>query len=102
MSQKKGEVEYAEEQLLQLGYKAAIFSFGHVPDRKLGSDVEPPVSDVIVQNTESGAQKVYSVDGGKSWSERFLDDVRNGVFGAAPKGLDDPERNVAIIGIKRD
>jgi hypothetical protein len=102
MSQKRGEVEYAEEELLRLGYKAAIFSFDHVPDRKLGSDIEPTVTDVIVQNTESGAQKVYPVEGPTSWSTRFLNDIRAGVFGSAPKGLDsDPERNVAIIGVRR-
>jgi hypothetical protein len=100
MSQKKGEVEYVEEELLRLGYKAAIFSFDHVPDRKLGSDIEPPVSKVIVQNTESGTQKVYSTGGAESWSAQFLDDVHAGVFGSAPKGLDDPVRNVAIIGVK--
>ncbi len=101
MSQKKGDVECAEEELLRLGYKAAIFSFDHVPDKKLGSDVEPPVTDVIVQNTESGRQKVYPVSGATTWSARFLDDVRAGAFGSAPKGLDDPVRNVAIIGVKK-
>ena len=101
MSQKRSEVEYAELELLNLGYKAAIFSFDHVPDRKLGSDVEPPVTEVIVQNTESGTQRVYSAGGSKPWSAQFLDDVRAGVFGTAPKGLDDADRNVAIIGVKR-
>jgi hypothetical protein len=102
MSQKRGEVDYAEEELFRLGYKTAIFSFDHVPDKKLGSNVEPQVTDVIVQNTESGAQRVYHIEAGKLWSAQFLDDIRAGVFGSAPKGLDeDPERNVAIIGVKR-
>ncbi|MEO6186882.1 MAG: hypothetical protein ABIP38_04080 [Steroidobacteraceae bacterium] len=100
MTQKNEQVEHAEQELLQLGYKAAIFSFDHVPDKKLGSDVEPPVSDVIVKNTENNVQKVYPVAGATPWSQRFLDDVRNGEYGSAPKGLDDPERNVAVIGVK--
>jgi hypothetical protein len=102
MSQKHAEVAYTEEQLLELGYKAAIFSFDFVPDKKLGSEVEPAVTDVMVRNTENNAQKVYPVAGGKAWSARFLDDIHAGVFGSAPKGLDeDPERNVAIIGVRR-
>ncbi|HUG72739.1 MAG TPA: hypothetical protein VMK82_04880 [Steroidobacteraceae bacterium] len=102
MSQKHAEVKYAEEHLLELGYKAAIFSFDLVPDQKLGSQVEPPVTDVMVRNTENNAQKVYPVAGEKPWSARFLDDIRAGEFGSAPKGLDeDPERNVAIVGVRR-
>ena len=103
MIQKEEEVAHAEEQLLELGYKAAIFSFDYVPEKKLGSDVEPEVEEVIVRNTENNVQKVYSVKGGTSWSTRFIEDVRAGFFGSAPKGLDDdPDRNVAIIGVRRD
>jgi hypothetical protein len=99
---KERQVAYAEEKLLELGYKAAIFSFDHVPEKKLGSDVEPEVTDVIVWNTENNIQRVYPVAGNKSWSERFLDDVHAGEFGSAPKGLDDdPDRNVAMIGVRR-
>jgi hypothetical protein len=101
MAQKDAEVDYAEEQLLQLGYKAAIFSFDYVPEKKLGSDVAPPPTEVIVKNTENNAQKVYPVAGEKPWPQRFLDDVRDGAYGSAPKGLDsDPERNVAIVGVR--
>jgi hypothetical protein len=101
MTRKDTEVAHVEEQLLELGYKAAIFSFDQVPDKKLGADVEPEVTDILVRNTENNAQKVYPVEGSKSWSARFLDDIRAGEFGSAPKGLDDdPERNVAIIGVR--
>jgi hypothetical protein len=103
MIQKEKEVAHAEEQLLELGYKAAIFSFDHVPEKKLGADVEPEVEEVIAWNTENNIQKVYPVKGESPWSARFIEDVRAGFFGSAPKGLDeDPERNVAIIGVRRD
>jgi hypothetical protein len=103
MIEKEKEVAHAEEQLLELGYKAAIFSFDHVPEKKLGSDVEPEVEEVIAWNTENNIQKVYPVKGESPWSTRFLEDVRAGFFGSAPKGLDeDPERNVAIIGVRKD
>lgn len=87
MSQKKGEVDIAEEELSRLGYDETIFSFDHVPDKKLFSDVEPPLTGVIITNTESRAQKAYEVTDGETWAERFLNDVRAGVFGPPPKGL---------------
>lgn len=88
MSQKHGEVDLAEQQLNRLGYVAKIFSFDHVPDRKLGSDIEPPVEAVIITNTENQKQKIYRVEDTGTWSQRFLDDVRAGWFGKPPKGLD--------------
>lgn len=87
MSQKTGEVNVAEAALQQLGYDNTIFSFDHVPDKKLGSDVEPEVTGVIVTNTENLEQKIYYIAESPQWSTMFIHDVRAGIFGPPPKGL---------------
>ncbi|MEO6079836.1 MAG: hypothetical protein ABIQ86_08675 [Steroidobacteraceae bacterium] len=87
MSQKRGEVDCAEKGLSRMGYDETIFSFDHVPDKKLGSDIEPPVTGVIVTNTETQQQKIYYLEQEPQWSAPFLEDVRTGVFGPPPKGL---------------
>jgi hypothetical protein len=89
MSQKTGEVDYAEQELHRLGYDETIFSFDHVPDKKLLSDVEPEVTGVIVTNTENQRQKAYRISEGDRWSLRFLADVQAGEYGPPPKGLEE-------------
>ena len=78
----------AERELQRLGYDESIFSFDHVPDRKLGADADPALEGVIVTNTENREQRSYRVDQGAPWIPRFVEDVRAGVFGPPPKGLD--------------
>jgi hypothetical protein len=77
----------AERELHRLGYDETIFSFDHVPDKKLGADSAPPLEGVIVTNTENQEQRTYRVDSGTPWTTRFIEDVRAGVFGPPPKGL---------------
>lgn len=75
------EIEYAQQQLQALGYDAAVFTFDFgVPDKISGKDV-------IIGNTENQRQKTYHGADGTSWTSRFLDDVRGGQFGPAPKGV---------------
>ncbi len=42
---------------------------------------------MIVTNTESRDQKVYSIAGDDVWTARFIRDVKAGAFGPPPKGL---------------
>jgi hypothetical protein len=77
----------AEQELQRLGYDETIFSFDHVPEKKLGADHQPPLEGVIVTNTENQEQRTYRVDVGTPWTARFIEDVRAGVFGPPPKGL---------------
>jgi hypothetical protein len=77
----------AERELQRLGYDETIFSFDHVPEKKLGSDHVPPLEGVIVTNTENREQRSYRAEPGTPWTTRFIEDVRAGVFGPPPKGL---------------
>ena len=78
----------AERELHRLGYDETIFSFTHVPDKKLlGDDSMAPLEGVIVTNTENQEQRSYRVELGTPWTTRFIEDVRAGVFGPPPKGL---------------
>jgi hypothetical protein len=86
MATHKDEIE-AERELHRLGYDESIFAFDHVPEKKLGADLAPPLEGVIVTNTENQEQRSYRVEAGTRWTTRFIEDVRAGVFGPPPKGL---------------
>lgn len=82
----------AEQELKRLGYDETIFSFDHVPEHKLGASNSPESTHVIVTNTESRDQKLYSTGGGAPWITSFIRDVEAGAFGPPPKGLASPPK----------
>lgn len=80
----------AERELHRPGYDESIFSFNHVPEKKLlGADMALPLEGVIVTNSETRDQRSYRLELGKPWTTRFIEDVRAGAFGPPPKGFAD-------------
>lgn len=86
MPLKQSELEDVYREIRALGYDAAVFAFDHAPPNGYGTGAVPIRPDVLVANTENHKQKLYAAANG-AWASAFVHDLRDGMFGPAPKGV---------------
>lgn len=90
MAVEREELKHVYARLQEMGYYEAVFDFNFLTQEGKEPHTDPANTAVIVTCTENNVQRTYDASDRRTWVQQFSDDVRDGVFGPAPRGVKRP------------
>lgn len=90
MAVESEELRQVYNRLQGMGYYAAVFDFNFLTRDGREPEQDPARVHVIVTNTETNASRTYNAADGHSWTDHFINDIRAGVYGPPPRGVERP------------
>jgi hypothetical protein len=90
MAVERAELKDVYGKLQAMGYYEAVFDFNFITEDGKEPHTDPSRANVIVTCTENNVQRTYDAADRRTWVIQFTDDVRDGVFGPAPRGVKRP------------
>lgn len=90
MANDREELKEVYVRLQAMGYYEAVFDFNFITHDGKEPHTDPSNANVIVTCTENNVHRTYDAADHHTWVQQFADDVRDGVFGPAPRGVQRP------------